>query len=156
MKILRNLVIPAAAAAALILPAGVLAQQATAPNQNPPAAGQWQGHGGHRGGFMRMFRNLNLSAQQKSKIQQIVQQYHQAHPQGSQPNPQARKQMRDQIMNLLTLQQRTTSSARFPKGVSRTFITSIPAACAAAMPCELSSTTRQRSASKFKRRAASK
>jgi len=107
VKILRNLVIPAAAAAALILPAGVLAQQATAPNQNPPAAGQWQGHGGHRGGFMRMFRNLNLSAQQKSKIQQIVQQYHQAHPQGSQPNPQARKQMRGQIMNLLTPQQRT-------------------------------------------------
>jgi Spy/CpxP family protein refolding chaperone len=96
---------PAAAAVALILPVGALAQQAP-PATVAPGAQQWQGHR-HRGGFMRMFRNLNLSDQQKSQIRTIMQQYRQAHPQGSQPDPQARKQMRDQIMNLLTPQQRT-------------------------------------------------
>lgn len=106
MKVLRNVLLPAAAAAALILPVGALAQQAP-PATAAPGAQQWQGHrGGHRG-FMRMFRDLNLSDQQKTQIQSIVQQYRQAHPRGSQPDPQARKQMRDQIMNVLTPQQRT-------------------------------------------------
>jgi Spy/CpxP family protein refolding chaperone len=93
-------------AAALIVPAAVLAQQAPDPSTSPAAGQQWQREH-HGGGMMRMFRDLNLSDQQKTQIQQIMQQYRQAHPRGSAPDPQARKQMRDQIMNVLTPQQRT-------------------------------------------------
>lgn len=103
MKVLRNILMPAAVAVSLILPAGAFAQQAAAPAAGPTQ--QWQGH--RHGGFMRMFESLNLSAQQKSQIQQIMQQYRQAHPRGSQPDPQARQQMRQQVMNVLTPQQRT-------------------------------------------------
>lgn len=106
MKTLRNVIMPAAMAAALIVPAAVLAQQAPDPSTSPAAGQQWQREH-HGGGMMRMFRDLNLSDQQKTQIQQIMQQYRQAHPRGSAPDPQARKQMRDQIMNVLTPQQRT-------------------------------------------------
>lgn len=103
MKVLRNILMPAAAAVSLILPTGAFAQQSAPPAGAPTQ--QWQGH--RHGGFMHMFSKLNLSDQQKSQIQQIMQQYRQAHPYGSQPDPQARKQMRRQIMNVLTPQQRT-------------------------------------------------
>jgi Spy/CpxP family protein refolding chaperone len=97
---------PLTAAAALILPVSALAQQAPS-TAAPYTTQQWQRNRSHRGGFMRMFRNLNLSDQQKSQIHTIMQQYRQEHPRGSQPDPQARKQMRDQIINVLTPQQRT-------------------------------------------------
>ena len=50
-------------------------------------------------------RNLNLTSQQQSQIRQLMQQYRAAHPEGSQPDPQARQQLRSQIMNILTPQQ---------------------------------------------------
>ena len=52
-----------------------------------------------------MFKNLNLTQDQQSKIQTIMQQYRQAHPKGSTPDPNARKAMRDQIDAVLTPQQ---------------------------------------------------
>ncbi len=55
---------------------------------------------------MRMFKTLNLTPDQQSKIKSIMDQYRQAHPQGSQPDPQSRKQMREQIDQILTPQQR--------------------------------------------------
>ena len=55
---------------------------------------------------MRLLKGVNLSDQQKTQIQQIMQQYRQAHPQGSLTDPQARKQasqqLRAQLMNVLT------------------------------------------------------
>ncbi len=107
MKTLRNFVLSSAAALALIAPAYALAQQAPPQQQVAPPPGQgWQGsHRGH--GFMGMFRRLNLSSAQQTQIQQIMQQYRAAHPRGSAPDPTARKQMRDRIMNVLTPQQRT-------------------------------------------------
>lgn len=98
---------PAALATAIIVPVSVLAQQSTpvpggAPTQNAP---EWHGH--HHGGMMRMMRDLNLSDQQKTQIQQIMQQFRQSHMTGERPDAQAREQLRSQIMNVLTPQQRT-------------------------------------------------
>ncbi len=112
MKILRHYVIPAAAAAALLLPAAAFGQQAPAVNDPAPAATQQPSHGRHHGGYMRMFRGLNLSDQQKAQMKQIMQQYRQAHPRGSAPDPQARKQMRTQLMNVLTPQQQAQVQQR--------------------------------------------
>jgi Spy/CpxP family protein refolding chaperone len=91
-------------AAALALPIAACAQQApaSAPSQEQ---GAWQGH--HHRGMMGMLRNLNLTQQQQSQIRQIMQQFRQAHPEGSPPDRQAREQMRTQIMNVLTPQQQS-------------------------------------------------
>lgn len=89
--------IAGALAVALGLPLAACAQQAPA----APSAARVRHH---RMG-MRMFKNLNLTQEQQSKIQTIMQQYRQAHPQGSTPDPAARKAMRDQIDAVLTPQQ---------------------------------------------------
>ena len=92
-SLLLSLALTFSAAAPLI----ASAQQAPAP---PAAAGQHM----HEHGMMmhRMFRGVNLTAAQKTQIQQLMTQFHQQHPKGSQPDPQARKAMHDQIMNVLT------------------------------------------------------
>lgn len=106
MKTLHSFIVPALAAAALLLPAAAIAQQAPpAPNASASPAEQWQGREHHQRGMMRMFRSLNLSEQQQTRIQQIMQQYRQAHPEGSAPDPEARRQLRTQLMNVLTPQQ---------------------------------------------------
>ena len=51
---------------------------------------------------MRAMRGLNLSTQQQSQIQQLVQQYRQTHPRGSTPDPQSRKDLRTKVMAVLT------------------------------------------------------
>lgn len=60
---------------------------------------------------MRMFRGVNLSDQQKTQIKQIMQNFRQSHPRGTQTDPQARRtarqQMMQQVMNVLTPQQRS-------------------------------------------------
>ena len=105
---LRSLIVPAVLAAALIAPAGAFAQQQTSQPANAPAAGQWEGHGHHHGGMMRMMRGLNLTDAQKAQLKQIHEQFRQSHPAtaGQRPDPQAMKQLRDQMMNVLTPQQR--------------------------------------------------
>jgi Spy/CpxP family protein refolding chaperone len=75
---------------------GVLTpQQQTQLKQNMQ---QW------RGGPMG---RLNLTDQQRTQIHQLMQQYRQAHPRGSAFDPQAREQLRQQILSVLTLQQQT-------------------------------------------------
>jgi periplasmic protein CpxP/Spy len=108
VKNLRSFLLPAVLGAALIAPVAVFAQQA---NQVPAPAqqqtqGQWQGHrhGGHR--FMRMLKGVNLSDQQKTQMRQLMQQFRQAHPEGSPPDRQAREQLHQQMLNILTPQQR--------------------------------------------------
>lgn len=114
MAILRNLLVPAAFAAAIMVPAASFAQESGTPGPgSTQSQGQWQGQGHHRGGgMMRMMRDLNLSDQQKTQIQQIMQQFRQSHPQGERPDAQAREQLRNQIMNVLTPQQRTELQAK--------------------------------------------
>lgn len=97
----------------MALPVGAFAQQA---GPVPNAPGQWQQgcmqtqgqphrmHGGMRG--ENPMRQLGLTPQQMSQIQQLHQAYRQAHPCGSQPDRAARHQLRAQIMNVLTPQQR--------------------------------------------------
>jgi Spy/CpxP family protein refolding chaperone len=62
--------------------------------------------------MMRMFRDLNLSDQQKTQIRQIMQQFRQSHAEGQRPDAQAREQLRNQIMNVLTPQQRAQYQAK--------------------------------------------
>jgi Spy/CpxP family protein refolding chaperone len=97
MKILP-LLLAGALAFGSALPVAGLAQQAPAQAQSSPAPH----HHHHGGGMKRLFRGVNLSDQQKTKIQQIVQQYRTAHPGGSPRDPQALKAMHQQILNVLT------------------------------------------------------
>ena len=99
-----------ALAVAIGLPIVGCAQQA--PAQSQPGASQ--GAYGHHHG-MRWMQGLNLSDQQKQQIQTLMQQYRQAHPRGSQPDPQARQQLQQQIMNVLTPQQRQQAQANMEK-----------------------------------------
>jgi Spy/CpxP family protein refolding chaperone len=100
-----------ALAVAIGLPIVGCAQQA--PAQSQPGASQGA-YGHHRGG-MRWMQGLNLSDQQKQQIQTLMQQYRQAHPRGSQPDPQARQQLQQQVMNVLTPQQRQQAQANMEK-----------------------------------------
>jgi Spy/CpxP family protein refolding chaperone len=62
---------------------------------------------GHRHGMFPLVRRLNLTAQQRSQIRSIVQQYRASHPKGSPRDPQAFRAMRKQVIGVLTPQQRT-------------------------------------------------
>jgi Spy/CpxP family protein refolding chaperone len=55
-----------------------------------------------RGGGMLA---LGLSEQQQTRIRQLMQQFHQTHPQGSADDPQARQALHQQILAILTPQQ---------------------------------------------------
>lgn len=54
----------------------------------------------------RWMANLNLSQQQRTEIHALIAQFRQTHPQGSAFDPQARKKLRDEILSILTAQQR--------------------------------------------------
>jgi len=96
----RSLLVPAALATALAVPVAGFAQVQPSPAPlGQPNQGQ-RHHGGF--GFMRAMRGLNLSTQQQSQIQQLVQQYRQTHPRGSTPDPQSRKDLRTKVMAVLT------------------------------------------------------
>lgn len=114
MIILRSLM-PAALAAALVMPVGALAQQSVQPSGGAPAAGAtaYPGAGEHHrgGGWMREVRKLNLSSQQQSQIRQLMQNFRAAHPRGSEPDPQARQQLHAQILRVLTPQQQAQLKA---------------------------------------------
>jgi Spy/CpxP family protein refolding chaperone len=84
-------------ATALAVPAIGFAQVQPAPGQ----AQQETGSQRHGGGF-RFLKDLNLTQQQQAQIDQIRQQYRQAHPKGSARDPQAMKDMRDKMMAVLT------------------------------------------------------
>lgn len=97
----RSMLVPAALATALAVPATGFAQVTPAQGQLSPAQGQGQRHRGGFG-FMREMRELNLTTQQQTQIQNLVQAYRQAHPRGSTPDRQARKDLRTKIMAVLT------------------------------------------------------
>jgi Spy/CpxP family protein refolding chaperone len=99
MKI--NLLAAGLFAAALVMPVGVYAQQS-----QPPAARSYdrgtpsQAKIQHR--WMRRFGNLNLSNDQQQRVQSIINQYSQAHPQGSPRDPGANRDLRHQLMGVLS------------------------------------------------------
>lgn len=102
----RSLLVPAALATALAVPAVSFAQVQPAPAQT--------GGQRHRSGF-RFLKDLNLSPQQQAQIEQIRDQFRQAHPQGSARDPQAMKDMRDKIMAVLTPAQQAQLKADMEK-----------------------------------------
>jgi Spy/CpxP family protein refolding chaperone len=106
-----------------------LALPAVAQDQQPPAApAQTQQHSDR---MMHRFDDLNLTDQQKSQIQTLLQNYRQAHPRGSTPDPDARKQLRDQINAVLTPDQQTklkADEAKFRAEHQRNATTNVPPA----------------------------
>jgi Spy/CpxP family protein refolding chaperone len=70
----------------------------------------WQGTptqgGEHRGDWASMFKNLDLTPQQEDQIKSLIEAYREAHPQGSQPDQAAREQLREEILAVLTPEQR--------------------------------------------------
>jgi Spy/CpxP family protein refolding chaperone len=86
------------------LPIAGAAQTAPAPAASAASPGA---HAHHHNGFMRALRGVNLSDQQKTQIQQIMSQYKSQHQPGSPRDPQAMQQLHQQVMNVLTPDQRT-------------------------------------------------
>jgi hypothetical protein len=94
--------------AALLVPAAGYAQQTEQPaaaQQQAPAT-QQKMPGIYRVWSM-LLRGIDLSNDQHDKIQNLLDQYAQAHPAGSARDPQAARQLRDQIVALLTSDQQT-------------------------------------------------
>lgn len=103
---LPQLITAGALAAVLGLPLVACAQQAPPPSSGAPA------QGGHRHGMgMQRFKDLNLTSQQQTQIKALMDQFRQAHPPGSQPDPQSRKQLHEQINALLTPTQQAQMKA---------------------------------------------
>jgi Spy/CpxP family protein refolding chaperone len=61
----------------------------------------------HHRGWAAMAQQLDLSQQQQQQIKTLSANYKQAHPKGSQPDLAARKQLHEQILAVLTPDQRT-------------------------------------------------
>jgi Spy/CpxP family protein refolding chaperone len=102
MKI--NLLAAGIFAAALAMPIGVYAQQSGAQptrsqSQNMPSEGHLQQH------WARRMRSLNLSNDQQQRIQSIIHQYSQSHPEGSPRGHGAMRELRRQLMGTLTSDQ---------------------------------------------------
>lgn len=97
----------AALAAALSLPVAVSAQQAPAPPvmQQAPAGTQATPKIYRR--WSRLLNGVNLSDQQHTQIQGLLDQYAQTHPAGSQRVRGAARQLRDQIFGILTPSQQS-------------------------------------------------
>jgi Spy/CpxP family protein refolding chaperone len=77
--------------------------------------GRWH----HGFGFGHGWRNLNLTGTQQTQLHQLMAQFRQAHPRGSTPDPQAREQLHQQMLAILTPQQQTqlqAEGARFHGG----------------------------------------
>jgi hypothetical protein len=91
-------------AVALAMPLGAYAQQsqppgATAQRTTTPSQAKLQR------GWMKRLGNLNLSGDQQQRIQSMINQYSQAHPQGSPRDREASRDLRRQILGVLNSDQ---------------------------------------------------
>ncbi len=98
-----SLLAAGAFAVALVMPLGVYAQQSQAPgtraygrSHTTPSRDRIAGRWSHR------FGRLNLSGDQQQRMQSIIDQYSQAHPEGSPRDPQANRELRHQLMGVLS------------------------------------------------------
>jgi hypothetical protein len=99
MKI--NLLAAGAFAVALAVPLGVCAQQSQPPaayshNRTTPSPARMQHN------WARRFGRLGLSGDQQQRIQSLINQYSQTHPEGSPRDPGATHELRRQIMGVLS------------------------------------------------------
>jgi hypothetical protein len=104
MKI--NVLTVSALLVALGAPIGAAAQQAPAPpaqaqNRTTPSEGKLEHH------WMKRLGKLNLSGDQQQKIQSMIDQYSQSHPEGSPRDRQATQDLRRQILGVLTTDQQS-------------------------------------------------
>ena len=100
-----------ALAVALAMPLGAYAQQSqpqgvTAQRTTTPSQAKLQ-HG-----WMKRLGNLNLSGDQQQRVQSMINQYSQAHPQGSPRDRQASRELRRQILSVLNGDQLTQYHAQ--------------------------------------------
>jgi Spy/CpxP family protein refolding chaperone len=102
-------ILAGAALLALALPLAVSAQTTPVAPATTTTAGEHRHHGG--GLNRRALQGITLSDSQKSQIAQLRAAYKTAHPKGSTPDPAARKALRDQMLGILTPDQRTQYEA---------------------------------------------
>jgi Spy/CpxP family protein refolding chaperone len=111
MKPVKPLLVAALCALSLGAPALALAQSAAISDATQPGAPSSQPTGGqvghHHSHMFSMLKTLDLTQQQQTQIKTIFSTYRQAHPEGSQPDPTAHQQLREQILAVLTPAQRT-------------------------------------------------
>jgi hypothetical protein len=93
-------------ALALAMPLGVYAQQ------GPPPPAQSNGHqtstpseGKLQHRWMKRFGHLNLSSDQQQHVQSLIDQYSQAHPEGSPVDRNASRALRQQLIGVLNSDQ---------------------------------------------------
>jgi Spy/CpxP family protein refolding chaperone len=97
-------ILPIILTALLGMPLAASAQQSPYPNTYPATQQGMPGNGMPKvyRKWSRLLGNLNLSSQQHQQIQGLLDQYASAHPAGSQRDPQAARQLREQIFAVLT------------------------------------------------------
>jgi Spy/CpxP family protein refolding chaperone len=104
--------------AALALPAmtlannGVISDSTQPGAANNPSTSEQAEHHGHHHGMFGMLQTLGLSQAQQTQIKTLMTNYKTAHPEGSPKDPAARKQLRDQILAVLTPAQKTKLDAQ--------------------------------------------
>jgi Spy/CpxP family protein refolding chaperone len=98
----------AVGAAAIIIGAGVAVAQQAPPPAGPAAVGAPAGEHHRGGGFARLLKSLNLSADQKTKIEAIQAKYRQQNANVTDPEQRHAnmKAQRDEIVAVLTPQQK--------------------------------------------------
>ncbi len=104
MKI--NLLAAGAFAAMLALPLGAYAQQDQAPASRAGHATTTPNQARIQNHWAKRFGQLNLSSDQQQRIQSLINQFSQAHPEGSPRDRGASRELRHQIMGVLTDDQR--------------------------------------------------
>ncbi len=102
MHLLRKY-LSAIALLAMAFPVVTSAQQGTTAGSQPAR---------DRAPMRRALRGLHLSPQQRAQMRRIVTSFRVAHPKGSPRDPQGRKAMRAQLLEVLTPQQRTELRSR--------------------------------------------
>jgi len=102
-------ILAGAALLALALPLTVAAQTTPVAPATTTTGGEHRHHGG--GLNKHAMQGITLSDSQKSQMMQLRTAYKTAHPKGSTPDPAARKALRDQMLGILTPDQRTQYEA---------------------------------------------
>jgi Spy/CpxP family protein refolding chaperone len=93
--------------------AGTSGPQASAVQGAVPSVTQGYGH--RHLAFGWMSKELNLTAQQRANMRQLMQQYRQEHPRGNTFDLQARRQLHQQMLAILTPQQRSQLKQMFQR-----------------------------------------
>ena len=101
-------ILAGAALLALALPVALVAHASPAAPATTPAT-ESRHHGG--GLNHRAMQGITLSSTQTQQLEQLRTAYRTAHPKGSTPDPAARKALREQMLNVLTAEQRSQYEA---------------------------------------------